>query len=172
MLYFDGFYDVATLKHCTTFLLFLIVILQWESAIVLAFSNQTNYWTSRAVSTSMVGPVITRPLFTVRTILFPCKKYLLPEKTGTLWKWWLWPWNMWISMNIIYCRQPHGAIIGQGSTYHPNYPPPVNPTTAGIQRLTHPTMTGDQRSGVHCGPAPPPNHSVITRAPPSCGAGK
>ncbi|XP_031561756.1 protein pangolin, isoforms A/H/I/S-like isoform X2 [Actinia tenebrosa] len=68
--------------------------------------------------------------------------------------------------------QPHGAIIGQSSAYHPNYPPPVNPTTAGIQRLTHPTMTGDQRSGVHCGPAPPPNHSVITRAPPSCGSGK
>ncbi|KAK3735674.1 hypothetical protein QZH41_011994 [Actinostola sp. cb2023] len=69
--------------------------------------------------------------------------------------------------------QPRGTIIGQGSpTYHSNYPPSVTATTAGIDRLSHPTMTGDQRSGVHCGPAPPPNHSVITRAPPSCVSGK
>ncbi|XP_020903867.1 transcription factor 7-like 2 isoform X2 [Exaiptasia diaphana] len=62
--------------------------------------------------------------------------------------------------------QPRGGMIGQGSpTYHPSYPPPVTATTAGMDRLSHPTMTNDQR---HCGPAPPPNHGVIARAPPSC----
>ncbi|XP_001624718.3 protein pangolin, isoforms A/H/I/S isoform X2 [Nematostella vectensis] len=66
---------------------------------------------------------------------------------------------------------PHHGIPQGSPQYHPAYPPPVSATTAGIQRLSHQAMTGDPRAGVHCGPAPPPNHSVITRAPSSCVAG-
>lgn len=67
--------------------------------------------------------------------------------------------------------QPHSSIISQQSSQYPsNYPSQVGPTSAGIQRLSHPTLTADPRGPVCC-PPPPPNQTVITRAPPTCGAG-
>ncbi|XP_078382478.1 transcription factor 7-like 2 isoform X2 [Oculina patagonica] len=67
--------------------------------------------------------------------------------------------------------QPHSPIIGQPSSqYPPNYPSQVGPTSAGIQRLSHPTITADPRGAVCC-PPPPPNQTVISRAPPTCGSG-
>ncbi|XP_073251580.1 uncharacterized protein [Porites lutea] len=68
--------------------------------------------------------------------------------------------------------QPHSSIIGQPSSqYPPNYPNQVGPTSAGIPgRLSHPTITADPRGAVCC-PPPPPNQSVISRTPPTCGAG-
>ena len=62
--------------------------------------------------------------------------------------------------------------MGQPSSqYPPNYPSQVGPTSAGIQRLSHPTITADPRGAVCC-PPPPPNQSVISRTPPTCGAGR
>ncbi|XP_067046638.1 transcription factor 7-like 2 isoform X4 [Acropora muricata] len=66
--------------------------------------------------------------------------------------------------------QPHSSIIGQPSSqYPPSYPSQVGPTSAGIQRLSHPTLTADPRGPVCC-PPPPPNQTVI-RTPATCGAG-
>ncbi|XP_068706252.1 transcription factor 7-like 2 isoform X1 [Montipora capricornis] len=66
--------------------------------------------------------------------------------------------------------QPHSSIIGQPSSqYPPSYPSQVGPTSAGIQRLSHPTLTADPRGPVCC-PPPPPNQTVISRAPATCGA--
>ncbi|RMX40431.1 hypothetical protein pdam_00009451 [Pocillopora damicornis] len=65
--------------------------------------------------------------------------------------------------------QPHSPIIGQPPSQYPNYPSQVGPTSAGISRLSHPTITADPR-GVCC-PPPPPNQTVISRTPSTCGTG-
>lgn len=78
--------------------------------------------------------------------------------------------SYWIN-NFETLRQPHSPIIGQPSSqYLPNYPSQVGPTSAGIQRLSHPTLTADPRGSVCC-PPPPPNQTVI-RTPATCGAGR